>query len=1100
MSEPKPMFNYAAYVSERTQDFSGREWVFDSIDGWLGKPSGSRTFLLTGEPGCGKTAVAARLYEFSRGETTPPNGLAQLRRDFLAATHFCSARDRRWISPHTFAESLALQLAARYDAFAKALVEKASDRQIRIEVDQRVGELRNGHVVGVQIARLDARATTPEDAFIRIVREPLEALLDADPDVRPVVLVDALDEALLYSGDVGIVQLLAQAEELPPEVRVIVTSRRDGRIENLFPNADGLFLSAQERDEQNRGDVDRFIAHRFQHDARLVSKVAAIAPHVAADVARTLADRASGNFQYLRFLLDAVADGRRSLEEIRDLPELSTGLDALYYLYFDSLGRAIKVGKRDWTNDYAPVLQTLSAAQEPLAREQLRALSGQADSVLWRHLTDLEQFIETVGSENGGGARYRLYHQSFADFLSRPALQMPNRQLRNDYLLARHEAHGRIADELLERHGGRWESCTDRYALRYVATHLAAAANTDDSRERHRRTSTVVDVTSGADFQAAHARVLDDKTALRRDLERALRVAAQDLDSGAPPVVVHGALALVHLRQQQLRPESIFELARQGKLEAAVRHLALLGPEPTWRQAVQLTLTWLAAATDRNAAQELRDQVAAEPLAAPLQLLLARIDAALTNGPPPALPELPHPPTSFEIEAILDRLGGGNVTGVEPLDWEAIQAAGPGEAQAYLAEQDGPPLVAFALADTIAGTLGFQRYISIHAANAYEYYRNRSLWSLIEPVLRHPDPVWARERLIELEIAALGGTSVQFREALPLAMLALRARAGEPDVAKELNDRTTEAETAATGLSATGLLLGRGEGDPWGQHLRRLAALAEIHARAGDAARASALLDHALSLPFGFAGFRAPACLSAAEAADIVRPGDRAAVDHALDAALDAAHNVQDTIFCARMTSRVNAMRERWWALGAPAMADTADRFTREPSAPEFAGLHQIGETYSRRRDGPEKLPLAPLARTADTLDALAVVYGRSATEFAHLNRAVSGAPSAPLEQNAKVAVPDAEFAPLLAARFAAAVLCDATLSNRERVELIQLLAPIAVADPTALDTVLARLLIAALTSDHEALKDLEATIDYYKPTSVTAGVLPSVLTEGRVP
>jgi len=52
----------------------------------------------------------------------------------LALFHFCSARDSRWMDPFVFAESLAMQLASRYPEFARALAEKSSDRQIRIEV------------------------------------------------------------------------------------------------------------------------------------------------------------------------------------------------------------------------------------------------------------------------------------------------------------------------------------------------------------------------------------------------------------------------------------------------------------------------------------------------------------------------------------------------------------------------------------------------------------------------------------------------------------------------------------------------------------------------------------------------------------------------------------------------------------------------------------------------------------------------------------------------------------------------------------------------------------------------------------------------------
>jgi len=65
-----------------------------------------------------------------------------------------------------------------------------------------------------------------EDAFTRLVREPLEVLPGQEPEKQVIVMVDALDEALTYSGGINIVSLLAQVEYLPPGARFILTSRK----------------------------------------------------------------------------------------------------------------------------------------------------------------------------------------------------------------------------------------------------------------------------------------------------------------------------------------------------------------------------------------------------------------------------------------------------------------------------------------------------------------------------------------------------------------------------------------------------------------------------------------------------------------------------------------------------------------------------------------------------------------------------------------------------------------------------------------------------------------------------------------------------------
>ena len=87
------------------RNFTGREWLFRRIDDWLTRPK-ERYFLLTGEPGSGQTTLVFRLCQFARGEATPPPDCLALGRGFLSAAHFCSARDRRSLSPPTLAESL----------------------------------------------------------------------------------------------------------------------------------------------------------------------------------------------------------------------------------------------------------------------------------------------------------------------------------------------------------------------------------------------------------------------------------------------------------------------------------------------------------------------------------------------------------------------------------------------------------------------------------------------------------------------------------------------------------------------------------------------------------------------------------------------------------------------------------------------------------------------------------------------------------------------------------------------------------------------------------------------------------------------------------
>jgi hypothetical protein len=121
-------------IQRLTQGFVGREWVFAEIDRWLANPAGPTFFIITGEPGIGKSAIAARLTQ---------------RRADIGAYHFCLARRADTIDPLNLVRSLAQQLS-RFEGFVRAILDK-SEIVVQSDIDVRENY---GEVVGVRVDTL----------------------------------------------------------------------------------------------------------------------------------------------------------------------------------------------------------------------------------------------------------------------------------------------------------------------------------------------------------------------------------------------------------------------------------------------------------------------------------------------------------------------------------------------------------------------------------------------------------------------------------------------------------------------------------------------------------------------------------------------------------------------------------------------------------------------------------------------------------------------------------------------------------------------------------------------------------------------------------
>ncbi len=156
----KPL-DFWGVIRDKTEGFFGRQWLFRRIDAW--RDSGTtQSLLILGDPGIGKSAVAAKWIEDN------PEGR-------VAGYFFCQHNEHITLNPGRMVQTLAAQLAAHFPAYRAKLDDPAV------------------------LERLTEAERDPGAAWTKGVLTPLGRIDHPKTDIRYLV-VDALDEALEWDG------------------------------------------------------------------------------------------------------------------------------------------------------------------------------------------------------------------------------------------------------------------------------------------------------------------------------------------------------------------------------------------------------------------------------------------------------------------------------------------------------------------------------------------------------------------------------------------------------------------------------------------------------------------------------------------------------------------------------------------------------------------------------------------------------------------------------------------------------------------------------------------------------------------------------------
>jgi hypothetical protein len=432
-------------ITKLTERFKGREWVFEIIDNWL-KQKDERFFVLTGEPGVGKSAIAARLTQTHQN---------------IAAYHFCIAGQSGTIQPNGVLLSLAAQLVEYFPDYAETLTNVIKPLRLSVKAEINAQTIKDSSVRGIVIENLHTQS--PKETLDIVLHQSL-AKLPNPPEQPVLILIDSLDEAVTYGDQENLVTLLSSVNDLPVWVRLIVTTRPDEQrvlsyLKTLKPYFYNLELSQKSLEDVHAYVGERIVSETIE--ARLLS-----CQTESQSLVEHITELSKGNFLYVKALVDDIESGGQPLDDLDALPK---SLDEFYHNF-------LMRHRSLWEAKYQIIFGILTVTKAPVTKKELINFiannpvikQAPSETELNQALGVVKQFF-TCQRNDYGQDTYILFHQSLRDYLLD--------QNRNpDFWCSPKDGNRWIVKYCWQFHPNDWRGC-DLYGLRHLASHLVTLAD-----------------------------------------------------------------------------------------------------------------------------------------------------------------------------------------------------------------------------------------------------------------------------------------------------------------------------------------------------------------------------------------------------------------------------------------------------------------------------------------------------------------------------------------------------------------------------------------------------------------------------------------------
>ncbi|KIJ22911.1 hypothetical protein M422DRAFT_196540, partial [Sphaerobolus stellatus SS14] len=266
-----------------------------------------------------------------------------------------------------------------------------------------------------------------QSQFQELIKSPLEAyysrISQSDINKEQVILlvVDALDEA--DRRDIGqwngLLGTLAEAENMPPIFRLIITSRSydDIRGHLELKCLQETLTTGEYVTEESQADIKRYLEYRFALiSKRIQQQQSNISPTwPGKDIISQLSNQAAGLFIWAKVALDHIEAGGNPVKCLQSVQDSSSighlqGLDGLYMIILQSIYQNLDAEERDILQR---VLWTIIMTKQPMDILSIEQLINAPTCSLWW----VEQTLRPVLAEKRHDQLLRSCHKSFTDFM-----------------------------------------------------------------------------------------------------------------------------------------------------------------------------------------------------------------------------------------------------------------------------------------------------------------------------------------------------------------------------------------------------------------------------------------------------------------------------------------------------------------------------------------------------------------------------------------------------------------------------------------------------------------------------------------------------------